>query len=148
MAYVELIRNPFVILHKDPVRKLVRFRRTEQRLPADQLQTLLEEMMTTYEQLLPVPERATWALLQDMRDAPILNQAAEPILLRYLPRMVAGFRKRALLLRTAIGLMQARRTLQNLKSQPPSPAAPLPPQPDSAVFDDEALALSYLLAAD
>ena len=34
-----------------------------------------------------------------MRDAPILNQAAEPILLRYLPRMVAGFRKRALLLR-------------------------------------------------
>ena len=148
MAYVELIRNPFVILHKDPVRKLVRFRRTDQRLVSDQLATMLEEMMTTYEQLLPIPERATWVLLQDMRDAPILNQSAEATLLRYLPRMVAGFRKRALLLRTAIGLMQARRTLQNLKSQPPSPAEPAPPQPDSAVFDDEALALSYLLAAD
>jgi len=148
MAYVELIRNSFVILHKDPVRKLVRFRRTDQRLVGDQLATMLEEMMTTYEQLLPIPERATWVLLQDMRDAPILNQSAEAILLRYLPRMVAGFRKRALLLRTAIGLMQARRTLQTLKSQPPRPAEPLPPQPDSAVFDDEALALSYLLAAD
>ena len=89
--------------------------------------------------LLPVLRRKTLGLLLDMREGPMRNDPEyEQRLHRSVVRLVAGFRRVAILMQTSVGLLQASRLRRErgLLSSEPHP------------FLSEADALAYLTEPD
>ena len=92
----------------------------------------IEETDRVMRGLFPIHDRAELVLLNDMRDAPMLRDPEqERLMMPFVERMVEGFARRAILLRTPTGRLQARRL---------STETQLPP----GFFNDEEEALRFL----
>jgi hypothetical protein len=127
-----LYRSEEIEITEEQGRRVIRVRRSP--MPLDlALLTLVEE---AFVRVVPLPMRKRVALLLDARDAPLIpSDGYERDLGAAAPRLFDGFAKRAVLVRTAVGKLQAQR-VSRARAQPFS------------VFEDEAEAIAYLLDAD
>jgi hypothetical protein len=131
------IHNEWFTLSVDESARILRLRRLSKKLQtlAD-LTVAMERLIESINQVVPVSERAQWALLQDMRAAPLLdNPSWEAEQLRYVGKFRSGWRRSALLVGTAIGKLQAQRLTQSVSQVPIA---------EVVVFDDEIAALNFL----
>ena len=123
-----------VFLAIDDVRRIVVFRRKATRLHADDVAGVFAAIAAQGSTI----DRSAYGLLIDSRAAPFNNDDAFEAAMRgYIAAHTAGFRRRAVLVRTAVGVLQVARTSRALEEHGG------PPQ---AVFRDEAEALAYLSA--
>ncbi len=94
----------------------------------------LREWVHHMELYLPISQRRKLAILQDMRQAPMIKDAeSEKAILELVLPIVGAFHARAILIQSAIGKLQANRTSREMG---------LP----AGVFLDEAQAMDYLRA--
>ena len=120
-------------LEHDATRGLVRYTRTD--VPFDV--ATLEAAFDTVRAALATLDRPGCALLVDMRRVPLHgNEALEKALREKVDRYLAGFPRRAILVRTAVGVLQVNRLTQQ------GPHA----TDGQAIFRDEGEALAWLLA--
>ena len=81
--------------------------------------------------------RGDWGLLVDMRDAPMRNdEVYERTMGHELARLMTGFRRRAVLVKTAIGALQSNRASRAVWGEDPDTAP--------TIFRDEEEALLHL----
>jgi hypothetical protein len=125
----ELLRLPHYVVTVDDDARLVRRVRTEERFSS------IDELVSTYETLLSALDaidRPRFAQLIDARLSPPRNDPAfEEVVSRYHDRLYRGFRRVAVLVRSAAGRLQVRRMLDSSGIEAP-------------VFSDEDEALEYL----
>lgn len=117
----------------DESRHLVKFKRTARTFEhVESLRAELARLAATLDSLVPPERRAHYGLLQDMRDAPMVaNAEMDAMLTEYAPRFSAQWKKVAILIRTPIGKLQARRKAVNYQGQ-------------FVIFEDEIEALNFL----
>jgi hypothetical protein len=103
-----LLQSPYVVIAHLPGTPVVRFKR----LPATsddpvEIRRVMKEMVDA----LDAVDRRDLGLLMDMRDGPTHNISPEfeRILGEYRPRIMAGFAKIAVLVRTSVGKLQVNR---------------------------------------
>jgi len=135
--FVTRHQNPWFTLAVDDGDRILRLRRSAKKLQSeDELTQGMSRLIDEIERIVPTSERPRWNMMQDMRQAPLLdNPEWEAMQLRYVDRFRFGWRRNALLVQTAIGKLQARRMTGS--SNPAAAAA-------VEIFDDEIAALSYL----
>lgn len=135
--FVTKLQNDWYALALDASRRIVRMRRSARRNTSlDELQRTFAELFADLDRLVPASERASYSLLQDMRQAPMLdNPELEAALPPLATRLSAGWRRYAILVQTPIGKLQARRTVTPRTEG----SAPV-------VFSDEIEVLNYLSA--
>lgn len=128
-AFAVLFENPWMIVTLEHAERMVRIQRTSAPFTDEALATL----KPVAESILPPAKRQRLTLLFDTRLAPLMGDddmerklgAASAVL-------VAGFARSAVLVRTAVGKLQATRfSRANDRT--------------THIFDDEAAAVSYLL---
>jgi hypothetical protein len=131
------MHNEWFTLSVDESERILRLRRSAKKVQAiEDLKMGMERLIEAIDHVVPTSERARWALLQDMRAAPLLdNPDWEAEQLRYAGQFRSGWRRSALLVQTAIGKLQAKRLAH---SPVPVPVA------EVMVFDDEIAALNSL----
>ena len=139
--FVQRVQSVWFVLSVDEARGLIRLRRTAHRITTEaELVTSFEQLTAELGQIVAVADRGRYGLLQDMRDAPLLDKPElEAVQLRCLEPIRHGWRRGAVLVRTPIGKLQARRMTN--KSQSGSATAA-----STAIFDDELEALNFLCA--
>lgn len=124
-----LWKNSFVTVSQPVGTNLVVMRRSSSEI--DDIAEV-EQVADRLAQLFPLDRRRDLVLLQDMRDAPRTTDAEyERKMVPIVMRMCDGFSRIAVLIRTAVGQLQARR-LQRSGALP------------YGVFDDEDEALRFL----
>lgn len=132
----ELLRSGLGIVYWDRGSSVVILRRSSRPVIDDaEMVSFLDRL----DLLLPVLRRKTLGLLLDMREGPMRNDPEyEQRLHRSVVRLVAGFRRVAILMQTSMGLLQASRLRRErgLLSSEPHP------------FLSEADALAYLTEPD
>jgi hypothetical protein len=126
-----MLATSWWILERDLGAAFFRLRRTPQ--PTVALDKL-EEVMVSLERALAGVDRSHLGLLVDLREGPMRNdpefeRAAAPFQLR----MLSGFRRVAVLVKTPVGKLQVRRLLARRV-------------PAAEIFDDEEAALAHLTA--
>lgn len=127
-----LHRSDEIEITEEEGRRVIRMRRTA--MPLDLV--LLLAFEETFLRVVPLAMRKRMGLLLDARDAPLIpSDGYERDLGAVAPRLFDGFTKRAVLVRTAVGKLQAQR-VSRARSQ------------YFSVFEDEAEAVAYLLDAD
>lgn len=127
---MRLLETPYGTLDFDPTTTLVRFTRTD--LPYQSIEDV-EAETDLVGQALDSLQGTTWSLLSDLRAvAPRDDPAFEVVIARFRRRMFTGAARVALVVRTAVGALHVKRHLRedNVPGE---------------VFEDEALALDYLL---
>jgi len=128
-AVRRLFRSEELVVTEEEGRRIVRVRRTLLPLELSVLVELEGELI----RVLPMAMRKRYGMLLDARDAPLIpNDGYERSLGALVPKLFDGFAKRAVLVRTAVGKLQAQR-VSRARSQPVT------------VFEDEAEAIAYLL---
>lgn len=133
--FVPQIQNDWYSLARDDSRCIVRLRRTSRRhgSPAE-LEQSFAGLFVDMERVLPADERGRYGLLQDMRAAPRLDSPElEALMRRLVTRLAAGWRRRAIVVQTPIGKLQARRTVWTNAQDG-----------GVEIFSDEIEALNYL----
>ncbi|HLM72397.1 MAG TPA: hypothetical protein VK459_06890 [Polyangiaceae bacterium] len=125
-----LHQSPHVVIARLPGTTIIRFKRLK-----ESPRTALEvrtQLQKTVDALNTVDRRA-YSLLMDMRDAPMLHVVPEfeQILDEYRPRIMSGFAKVAVLVKTSVGKLQVTRMARE-------------DGVDIRIFNDEAEALAYL----
>ncbi len=135
--FITRLQTEWFTLAVDDGEHMLRLRRSAKKLRSVQeLELAMSRLFEALEQIVPTSERPRWSFLQDMRQAPLLdNPEWEAIQLRHVDRFRFGWRRQALLVQTAIGKLQARR----INGQASVLAAGA-----IEIFDDEIAALSYL----
>lgn len=125
-----LFEDRYVVLVFDEPRRLVRYARTREPYPTLEAMRASHDAVAAAVAWLP---RQTLRLLVDLRDAPPRNdEAFEKQASRSLGNFLPAFRAHAVLMRTAVGRLQAQRMSRT------SPGAQM------AVFTAEADALAHL----
>lgn len=124
-----LFETEHVRVEHDPARHLLIIRRTAVRIPDDGGTVVLEKLRLA---LLGV-DRSHTSLLVDMRAPTIRNDDTMDRVVSAFQEIVRGFRKSAVLVRTATGMLQINRTSREGNS-------------DARGFSDEQEALAFLLA--
>ena len=135
--FVPQIQNDWYSLARDDARCIVRLRRTNRRhTSAAELEGSFAALFVDLERVLPAEQRGRYGLLQDMRAAPRLDSPELEALMRLLvTRFTAGWRRRAIVVQTPIGKLQARRTVWTNAQDG-----------GVEIFSDEIEALNYLQA--
>lgn len=126
-----LLQSPYAIIAHLPGTQILRFKRLpETTSDIPEVRRRLERMVDA----LNTVDRSEFSLLMDMRDAPtrITPPEFEQLLDEYRPRLIKGFRKVAVLVKTQVGKLQASRMARQDKL-------------GVGIFDDEDEALGYLL---
>lgn len=127
----ERLANRYVQVMLPPGASILRMRRTG--VPIDNLDEA-EEFVRKLEAMLPLEKRKTLCLLMDMRDGPgLTDNGLEAQLDKVIPRLIAGFKRRAILIRTEFGKLQAMRKIKEAHEE-------------LRAFTTEDEALEYLLA--
>lgn len=103
-------------------------------MPVDEMAQALDEVLALMLRHVPLAQRPTLLLIMDMREAPFLPRGSEALLRGFTEKLFQGFRRRATLVSTPVGIMQAKRT-----------TAEFSPSISTGVFYDEAEAYNYLL---
>jgi hypothetical protein len=128
MSQLEIRENAFGRVEIDRESRIVRLIRTANALTPESLETVVADFQLS----VPLRERASLVVLQDMRLAPMVRDAAlEQALLAAIPRLSARFAARAVLLATAVGRLQANRFASHAVGE-------------VKTFTDEAEAMRYL----
>lgn len=128
MPGVEIFENPFARVEIDRDGQLVKLIRTGNHLKPE----LLAQIIGDFQLAVPLRERPRLALLQDMRRGPMIrDEALDRALLAIVPKLVAKFAARAMLLASPVGVLQANRFTRESGS-------------DVRAFVDEVEALRYL----
>jgi hypothetical protein len=126
-----LLQSPYVIIAQLPGTQIVRFKRlpdTTRDVP--EIRRRLDRMVDA----LDTVRRGDFSLLMDLRDAPARLETPEfeQILDEYRPRLIKGFRKVAVLVKSQVGKLQVARMARQDKV-------------GVRIFDDEDEALGYLM---
>jgi hypothetical protein len=125
---VEIFDTPMARVEIDRARGLVKLIRTP--LPIDAAG--FSRVVDDFQLYVPMRERARWVMLQDMRVAPpILDAALEKAIAQDAPRLFGRFAARALLMMTAVGRLQANRFIAGQG-------------PEVRAFTDESEAMRFL----
>lgn len=120
-------------MQRDDLLQVIVLRRRATRLEADQLKNTFESLAPGLTKI----NRGDWGLLLDMRDAPMRNDVEfERAMGNEVATLLAGFRRRAVLVKTAVGALQLHRAARSLWGEDPDS------QPE--VFRDEAEAMQHL----
>lgn len=130
----ELFRNDFVIVTREP--GIIRLRRTT--LPMVQVMngTDIDALASEFRIKVPLRERKNVGVLLDTRDAPmVLDDATMEPIRPLLNEALVGFSRQAILVKTAVGKLQATRRSREEASYRSAMVT---------VFDDEAAALVFL----
>lgn len=128
MSQIELRENAFGRVEIDRESRIVRLIRTANALTPEALEAVVGDFQLS----VPLRERAGLVVLQDMRLAPMVRDAAlEQALLAAIPHLSARFAARAVLLATAVGRLQANRFASHATGE-------------VKTFTDEAEAMRYL----
>ncbi|KYF68094.1 hypothetical protein BE11_17270 [Sorangium cellulosum] len=103
----QIERNPYTALYHDSLQQLVALKRSSLHYPSMEV---LEQNFDRLEQALGIISRHRSVLLVDARDAPFRNDDMfdEPFARRH-ARLVQGFKKTAVILRSAVGVLQVGR---------------------------------------
>ncbi|MRG92284.1 hypothetical protein [Polyangium spumosum] len=130
----ELFRNDLVIVTREP--GIIRVRRTT--LPV--IQTLnsgdIDALVSEFRIKVPLRERKNVGMLLDTRDAPmVLDDATMEPIRPLLNEVLMGFARHAILVKTAVGKLQATRRSREEANHRSATVT---------VFDDEAAALVFL----
>ncbi len=117
----------------------MQFKRTSREFNSPEtLRESLQELIGWLCALVPIERRGEYGLVQDMRDAPMIaSPEIDRVLAEFVPQLHSGWRRVAVIVRTAIGKLQARR---KSSENPPTVAA--------AVFGDELDALLFVSSRD
>jgi hypothetical protein len=122
--------DAFFAVQLDEARKLVLVTRSKEPFPRiDDVRTSITQLVGAIQSL----DRASLALLLDLRAGPARNDEDFEKVVGTLPQGTAGFRARATLVRSAAGRLQIQRIGRTHGRSP-------------AVFTDEAEALAFLCA--
>src|SRR5262245_21455096 len=128
---MEVWQDAYMRLEIDHERRLVR--QTRSALSYEDIVTLEQSLEQLYTQMFGL-DREQYVLLQDMRASRGRNDPAfEAAVARARPRMVGGFRRVAILVRTRVGMLQAQRLEQSTQVR-------------AQVFTEEDEALRWLTA--
>jgi hypothetical protein len=128
---IELFRGTLMIVTRESDGRVIRVRRTTRPTTSEvEFKALTVELA----RLVPSAQRAALlGLLIDARDAPLLGDPAlEEAVMRSLREMSTGFPRTAVLMRTAVGALQATRLARDSNLR------------DIRLFQDEAEALAFL----
>lgn len=103
--------NQYVVVSVDETRRLVRFKRTSRALDSPaHLREVFQTLITWLGTLVPIEKRGEYGLIQDMRDAPMIGgPEMDRVLGELVSQLQGGWRRVAVIVRTAIGKLQARR---------------------------------------
>lgn len=127
-----LYRSEELEITEEEERRVIRVRRTPMPLEL----ALLVQFEETFLRVVPMAKRKRVGMLLDARDAPLIpSDGYERDLGAAVPRLFDGFVRRAVLVRTAVGKLQAQR-VSRARSQ------------SFSVFEVEAEAIAYLLDAE
>lgn len=128
MQNPEIVESHFARIEIDRDSQIVKLIRSATPLDAQSIVRAVDD----FQLAAPLRERPRLVLLQDMRLAPAVRDAAlEKTFAVVLPRLTAKFAARAVLLATAVGRLQATRFVRMSEG-------------DATVFTDEAEALRFL----
>lgn len=111
-----LFQSEYIVITQEYAGRILRYRRTAVPFPS------LEAAERTYEQVLSTYDRVGRqgrGLLVDSRDAQGRNDPEfESSLIRFRSRAIPGFSAYAVLMRTAVGMLQAQRMNRSLRGDP------------------------------
>ena len=125
--------TPHVTLTIDEARRWVEFRRSSVRVQAHEVAAAFAPIVQALDRL----ERAKYVLLIDARDGPMNNDPEfEKAMLPMMAAINRDFRLRAVIVRTAAGMLQANRADRTIQQNDGLSAA--------AIFDDETEARAFL----
>jgi len=125
-----VLDNPHITLLVDDERRLIVYRRKATKLTIPELDGMFADVARAQGRF----DRASWHLLIDTREAPMNNTPEfEAAMNRAIGDMTAGWRRRAVVVKTAVGVLQVNRQSRT------NPGADTP-----NIFRDEAIA--WLLA--
>jgi hypothetical protein len=125
--------TPHATLLIDEPRRWVEFRRSPVRLRTEEVVAAFTPFVQALERL----DRTKYVLLVDVREGPMNNDPDfETAMLPMMTAINRDFRRRAVIVRTAAGKLQANRADRTIQARDGLSAA--------AVFDDEADARSFL----
>lgn len=128
MPGVEIVENIFARVEIDRDTRLVKLIRTANQLKPE----LVAQVVEDFQLAVPLRERPRLVLLQDMRLGPMIrDEALDRALMAVVPKLVAKFAARAMLLASPVGVLQANRFTRESGS-------------DVRAFVDEIEALRYL----
>ncbi len=128
----EIFRDDLFVLTEEAGGRLIRARRTAEPLTTAGLAEVADRFLRLY----PMALRKRLVLLVDTREAPLLaSNHMEQSMAAAVGRVLEGFARHALLVRTAVGRLQAQRIDRERGGT-------------ATIFDDEGEALSYLLEDD
>jgi hypothetical protein len=131
---MRMVVTQWWILERDVGAAYFRLRRTPE--PTISLDRF-SEVAEAFERALAGVDRSRLGLLVDLRDGPMRNDAVfERTAAPYQARMVAGFRRVAVLVKTPAGKLQMRRLAEGALHE----------MPGIHVFDEEPAALAFLTA--
>lgn len=134
-----LFQNEFAVITRE--QGFVRTRRTSVVVPqGPSVYGALDDLKDQFRIIVPLRERKGWGLLIDTRDAPIAanDEVADP-LRPLMSEMMLEFSRVAILVRTALGVLQATR---RAREEAGKGRAVVP------VFSDENAAINYLRTED
>ena len=125
-----LYAGPYAEIVADDATRIVTFRRTSVPLPSREP---IDPFFVQLEDVMKLDDRSRWRLLIDVREAPSRNDPQyEEAFKRHRPRIFGGFERRAVLVKSAVGLLQVNRLAR---------AAGI----DERTFGDETEARAFLL---
>ncbi len=130
----ELARNEYAVITREV--GFVRVRRTAKPMPI-QANRATDDLIDAFRMTVPLRERKNMGLLIDSRDAPLLSDddtgtAMKPVM----AEMLLGFARVAILVRSALGKLQATRRSREEAADDRRPVS---------VFSDEPSAIAYVL---
>src|SRR5689334_17462844 len=124
----ELLRNAWFVVTREPGNLIVMRRSTAPITPRD-----VEQVAAEFERAVPRDQRGALSLLQDVRDAPFMGDPElERSLVENAERVLGGFARLAIVMRTAVGRLQASRMNRDYGWS-------------GRIFDDETAARAYLM---
>ncbi|RYG66193.1 hypothetical protein EON77_17695 [bacterium] len=130
----ELLRTPHMVFTRDARLHVVRVTRTT--LPITCAEDY-EKILLSLHVVLPESERARYALLAEVREVPMNNDPGfEKLMSRYLDRLFGAFARRAVLVKTAVGMLHVGRTSRETGLRA------------TQVFTNEREAMAYLAKAN
>jgi len=129
-----LFQNDFAIISQES--GLIRLRRTNVPFTRENAPQTTQELVTRFRLAIPLRERRTIGLLIDSREALMMVVGEEGIepLRPMVAEMLLGFPRIAILVKTAVGKLQATRLVREEPGEGTTPR----------VFDDEAAAIAFL----
>ncbi len=126
----------YIQIATDPARRLLRMRRRDLGITLAAADSVLIQFAEDMDRLLPKAERRSYRLLVDTREAPrIADPELEGKLLQIMSPLMMSFACAAVVLRTAIGVLQMRRLMRTWPIR-------------VEVFHDESEAILWLLRQD